>query len=571
MLFARTVSLLLATAAAAGAGVPKAARGRAASFPPLLDATLEDLREGLDNGLFTSTDLVKAYLARIQEVNPTLKAVLELNPDALAIAAEADAARRRGPAVHKPLLGIPILVKDIIGTDDQMNTTAGSYALLGSKVAEDSTVVKKLRRAGAVILGKTNLSEWSYTRGFNIPAGWSAYGGQTLGAYFPGQDPSGSSSGSAVATSIGLAWAALGVETVGSIISPSQINNIVGLRPTVGLTSRHMVVPSSSVQDTVGPMARTVKDAAYLLAAIAGGDAKDNATWAIPFDEMPDYVAACSLDGLRGKHIGVARDLIDADFDPLSGPAIAAFDGALDVLREAGAIVVDNVATPGLSVLTSEATVYSYLMVLGVDMQAAMPQYLSRLRRNPSKVRSISDIRNFTQHHPEERYPEFDTGYWDMISTLGFGNASAKYRDTRGALRDLAGELGLTGGLANFTLDALVAPSEFSTLLSGILGTPLVTVPMGATAPGTAPVKSELGDVMATGPNRPFGISFLGAKWSEAALLGMAYAYEQRTRVRQRVRPHVQPATGLEDVVGAVAAGAGAGAVAGLRGHGGGV
>ena len=542
----------LAALAVVGASGSRLGCGRGTSFPQLLDATLDDLRRGLDSGLFTSVDLVKAYLARIDEVNPTLRAVLELNPDALALAATADEERRRGLCSRKPLHGIPILIKDVIGTDDKMNTTAGSYALLGSRVAEDSTVVAKLRRAGAIILGKTNLSEWSYTRGFNLPAGWSALGGQTLGAYFPQQDPSGSSSGSAVAVSIGLAWAALGVETVGSIISPSQVNNIVGIRPTVGLTSRYMVVPSSEVQDTVGPMARTVKDAAYLLSAIAGPDSRDKATAAIPFGEVPDYASACRLGSLRGKRIGVARDLMSPDVDPLSGPAIAAFEGALEVLREAGADVVDPVSAEGLAEFASENTTYPYLMVLGIELSEAMPLYLSRLRRNPNKLCTIDDIRNFTEHHPKERYPEFDMAFWDMVSNVGYDNASQPYWDVRDSLEALAGDLGLTGGLTNLTLDAIVVPSEFATLVSGILGTPLITVPMGVTTNSTAVVKgggAGFGNVTMTGPNRPFGISFLGAKWSEESLLGMAYDFEQRTRVRQKIKPYMQPRTGLADVM----------------------
>lgn len=218
-------------------------------FPSLLDVTLEELAVGLESGLFTSIDLVNAYVARIDEVNGTLRAVTQLNPDAVAIASELDAERANG-TVRGPLHGIPILIKNNIGTNDSMDNTAGSYALAGARIPRDSTIAAKLRKAGAVILGKTNLSQWANFRSDNSSSGWSAIGGQVIGAYFPQQDPSGSSSGSGVSSSIGLAFAALGSETDGSIISPSDVNNLVGIKPTVGLTSRDLVIPISEHQDT---------------------------------------------------------------------------------------------------------------------------------------------------------------------------------------------------------------------------------------------------------------------------------------------------------------------------------
>lgn len=227
-------------------------------FPPLIEATLEDLVKGLESGLFTSVDLVNAYTARIMEVNSTLKMVTYLNPDALTIAATSDAQRAAGLS-KGPLHGIPILIKNNIATKDLMPNTAGSYALVGAVVPEDSTMAAKLRKAGAIILGKTNLSQWANFRSDNTSNGWTADGGQTEGAYFPGEDPSGSSSGSGVSSSLGLALAALGTETDGSIVSPSNFNNLVGIKPSVGLTSRHLVVPISEHQDTVGPMARTAR------------------------------------------------------------------------------------------------------------------------------------------------------------------------------------------------------------------------------------------------------------------------------------------------------------------------
>lgn len=316
-------------------------------FPPLIEATLDDLVAGLESGLFTSVDLVHAYSARIQEVNGTLRMVTELNPDAVAIAQEADAQRKSGNVLG-PLHGIPILLKNNIATLDGMPNTAGSYALVGAKVPEDSTVAAKLRKAGAVLLGKANLSQWANWRSRNTSNGWSAYGGQTEGAYFPGQDPSGSSSGSGVASSLGLALASLGTETDGSIISPSDVNNIVGIKPTLGLTSRYLVIPISEHQDTVGPMARSVKDAAYLLSAIAGPDPNDNYTSAFPFKDVPDYVAACDASALKGKRIGVPRNIFGSRaMLERSVPVIAAFNASLQVFRDAGAEVIDEVYLPG--------------------------------------------------------------------------------------------------------------------------------------------------------------------------------------------------------------------------------
>ncbi|KAI7301127.1 amidase, partial [Hortaea werneckii] len=276
-------------------------------FPSLIDVTLEDLSTGLESGLFTSVDLVTAYMDRINEINSTLHLVTELNPDAISIASQADAMRANGTVVG-PLHGIPILIKNNIATADAMNNTAGSFSLVGSEVPRDSTMAANLRKAGAVILGKTNLSQWANYRSDNSSNGWSAYGGQTYAAYYPGQDPSGSSSGSGVASSIGLSLAALGTETSGSILSPSDVNNLVGIKPTVGLTSRYLVIPISEHQDTIGPMARTVKDAAYVLQALAGPDQYDNYTSAIPWandtSAKPDYVAACDYNSLAGKRIG---------------------------------------------------------------------------------------------------------------------------------------------------------------------------------------------------------------------------------------------------------------------------
>jgi amidase len=515
-------------------------------FPPLIEATTEDLINGLESGLFTSVDLVNAYIARIMEVNSTLKMVTELNPDALSIAATLDAERKNG-TTHGPLHGIPILIKNNIATKDKMNNTAGSYALLGAKVPRDSTMAKKLRQAGAVILGKTNLSQWANYRSDNTSNGWSAYGGQTEGAYYPKQDPSGSSSGSAVASSLGLALASLGTETDGSILSPSDVNNLVGIKPTVGLTSRALVIPISEHQDTVGPIARTVKDAAYLLAAIAGKDSYDNYTSAIPFDKIPDYVGACNFNALKGKRLGVVRNLIDLSYDATAAPIVPVFNAALDVLRAAGAIIVENTNFTGYEALNAGS--YSNI-VLEADFVSDLPkEYLSKLTYNPNNIRTLNDLRNFTHTFPLEDWPERDTNIWGDAIKLGFGNTSPEFWSNYTMNTYLAGPLGVTGALKNHSLDALLLPTEFSPNFPALIGSPVVTVPLGVYNSSTPVLPNGFGNLVAISPNLPFGISFMGPKFSEELLIGLAYAFEQRTLVRNTITPYLQPTTELADIV----------------------
>ncbi|KAB5550001.1 amidase [Coniochaeta sp. 2T2.1] len=518
-------------------------------FPPLIEATLEDLAKGLESGLFTSVDLVNAYVARINEVNSTLRMVTQINPDALAIAADLDAARANGTS-YGPLHGIPILIKNNIATMDQMDNTAGSYALLGAKVPGDATVAAKLRKAGAIILGKTNLSQWANYRSYNTGNGWSALGGQTEAAYYPGQDPSGSSSGSGVASSLGLALASLGTETDGSIVSPSDVNNLVGIKPSVGLTSRYLVIPISEHQDTVGPMARTVKDAAYVLSAIAGPDTNDNYTSAIPCGRVPDYVAACDYFALRGKRIGVPRNLItlSGPDDPLQ-PIIPAFDAALDVLRAAGATVVDNITFPGFGNPDYHSNTEG--VVLDADFVVNVAKYLSSLSYNPHNITSLASLQNFTQSFPLEQWsPELrDTAIWQGALDLGFDNTSPEFWANYIQQLYLAGPLGITGALTNFSLDALVIPTAFASTVPARLGSPIVTVPLGKFPAGTKVVANGIGTLNATAPNVPFGINFLAERFSEEKLIGLAYAFEQRTLVRNSVVPYIQPRTELVDVV----------------------
>lgn len=523
------------------------------TLPSLLDITVEQASIGLESGLFTSVDLVNAYVARIGEVNDTLHAITQLNPDAVAIAQQLDDERSKG-VVRSPLHGIPIIIKNNIATADQMDNTAGSYSLAGARVPRDSTMAAKLRQAGAVILGKSNLSQWANFRSDNSSNGWSALGGQVFAGYFPDQDPSGSSSGSGVAASLGLALAALGSETDGSIISPADVNNLVGIKPTVGLTSRDLVIPISEHQDTVGPMARTVKDAAYLLHAIAGYSSYDNYTSAIPFPNhtIPDYVAACNFSALRGARIGIPRNVFDSPSIRNSSyaPILSTFDNfALPVLRAAGATIVENTNWTGYDLEPANRT----SIILGTDFLTNLPQYLSQLTLNPQNITSVATLRNFTQSYALEDYPDRDTAVWDAALNTSFPqiNTSPVFQAAYALGLELAGPQGITGSLSNYSLDALVLPTYFASHFPAILGSPVVTVPMGAYPAGAEITQNSRGDLNATGPGIPFGLSFVAGRWSEEKLIGLAYAFEQRTMVRGKVRPleELTPTTEIMDIV----------------------
>ncbi|KAL4966877.1 putative amidase [Aspergillus stella-maris] len=518
-------------------------------FPSLLDATQSDLQDGLRLGCFTSVDLVQAYISRIHEVNSKLNPVLEINPDALSIAEQLDQDRRDGKTLG-PLHGLPMLVKDLIGTYDNMETSAGSYALVGAKVSADATVVAKLRESGAIVLGKTSLSEWANTRSMNSTHGWNAVGGQTYAAYHEQQDPSGSSSGSAVAADLGLAFAALGTETSGSIILPAEKSNVVGIKPTVGLTSRFMVIPVSERADTIGPLARTVRDAAFVLQAIAGSDPKDNYTLFAPYrTSQNNYVAACNLNGLKGKRIGIPRNVLGAlprAFHSAAGPITSSFEEAVAVVREAGATIID-----GTNFTSYETFLQSQVSqrVVAADLLSGLAAYFSRLTSNPNNLHGLADIRNFTQQSPEEDYPSRDTRNWDLAIYAGLNNSSPEFWPLYQQSLALGEEGGLLGALRRNELDAVILPSCLATDIPGVIGTPLVTVPFSAFPSGTPIQYSSRGDVVESAPGIPLGISFLGPKWSEEALISMAYAFEQRTLARKGLRRVVEPSTELKDIL----------------------
>ncbi|RYP70593.1 hypothetical protein DL769_004915 [Monosporascus sp. CRB-8-3] len=511
---------------------------RGKPFPSLIDVTIDDLQEGLGNGLFSSVDLVNAYLARIQEVNGTLHAVTEVNPDALHIAHELDSMRVNGTNLG-PLHGVPILIKNNIATKDKMDNSAGSWALVGAKVPVDSFMAQKLRKAGAIILGKTNLSQWANYRSSNSSNGWSAHGGQVLAPYYLNQDPSGSSSGSGVASALGLALASLGTETSGSILSPAQKNNIVGIKPTIGLTSRHLVIPISEHQDTIGPMARTVKDAAIILGAIAGFDPKDNYTRAIPHcGKIPHYAARLDAEYLKEARIGVPYNVLPRSNN---SEEMVAFWSAIELMQNEGATIVDA-SWADASAPTSSA-------VLPADFISNLASYLAELTVNPHNIHSLEELREFTQSFPLEQYPDRNTATWDSALGLGYNNTDFRFWEALQMNYYAGGEAGLLGAYERNEVDVIVMPSSNSPGLAAIVGAPVVTVPMGFYPEDTEVVTNSRG-LVTRGPNIPYGLSFMGGRFTEEKLIKAAYAYEQKSLVRNRVQPYIMPTTEIGDFAG---------------------
>ncbi len=484
------------------------------------ERSIADLRADLEAGRTNSERLVRAYLRRIEQIDrrgPRLNSVIALNPNALMDARALDVERRAG-RVRGPLHGVPILIKDNIETRDPMPTTAGSLALADNVTGRDAPLVARLREAGAIILGKTNLSEWANIRSNFSTSGWSALGGRTRNPYALDRNPCGSSSGSGAAVAASLAAAAIGTETDGSIICPSNVNGIVGIKPTVGLVSRTHIIPISAAQDTAGPMARTVADAAALLTAIAGIDPADPAT-AEADARRADYAAALNADALRGARIGVARFL--AGYHP---EVDAAFNAALAALTEAGATLVEITEAPSDRDAMSEAE----FAVLLTEFKHGLNAYLERTP--PSvRARTLADIIAFNANEPREMALFGQDIFLLAEATKGIDDPA--YLEARALAQRLARAEGIDSMFAAHALDAIVAPSgqpawTSDTVLgdhflggasgyAAIAGYPHISVPMGAVR------------------GLPVGLSIFGAAWSEAKLIGYAYAFEQRTRARR--------------------------------------
>ncbi|KIL61985.1 hypothetical protein M378DRAFT_13183 [Amanita muscaria Koide BX008] len=524
-----------------------------AKLPDLFTATIEDLQFGLSHGHFTSVDLVKAYLARIDEVNhqgPALHAVIETNPSALSAAQTADELRKTGQS--KTLLhGIPIMLKDNVATrfEDGMNTTAGSYALLDSVVPGDATIAKKLRDAGAIIMGKASLSEWANYRGSYSANGWSGRGGQATSAFYPQGDAGGSSTGSGISTSIGLVTAAIGTETDGSIISPANRNNLVGIKPTVGLTSRYLVIPISQNQDTAGPMAKTVADAATILSAIAGPDPRDNFTLAQPLP-VPDYTKHLLKNALKGARIGVHYSVNPNQTDGNYPEYILqTFIHAIEtVFRPLGAEIVDNI---NLDDITEILASKNETIVLSYDFKYGINKYLSELVKIPTGATTIEGLIKFNADNPQLELP---LGRDNQTKFLAAANTTdledPVYIAALNADHDLGRTRGIDATLQKYNLDAIVTPAPgYTSVPSAIAGYPIVTVPLGFLPANTSVTPRPYGLPLYPAPNMPFGIAFVGTQWSEARLIELAYSYEQATNIRLEGKPFALPTTQLKDIV----------------------
>ena len=489
----------------------------------LEELTIVDLQARMKDGRDTSQSLVQQYLSRIDAIDqrgPAINAVIELNPDALSIARRLDDERTAG-RVRGPLHGIPVLVKDNIDTADRMHTTAGSLALADNIAARDSFVAERLRAAGAVILGKTNLSEWANFRSTHSTSGWSGRGGQTHNPYALDRTPSGSSSGSGSATAASCCAAAIGTETDGSVTSPAAAAGLVGIKPTVGLISRAGIIPISHTQDTAGPMARTVRDAAILLGALVGVDGRDRATSRSAGNSHPDYTTALARDGLRGARIGVARN----KFTGYSIETDRVFEQALGLMKRQGATIVDpaDIATAG-------KTDNSEFDLLLYEFKADLDAYLKALAPEVA-VHSLADVIAFNARDAARELRYFGQEIMEMARKKG-PLTEKKYLDALAANRRLMGAQGIDATIAKHRLDAIVAPTQgpadLIDLVNGdaggrgsftspaaVAGYPHVTVPMGFVH------------------GLPVGLSFVGGAWSEATLLKLAYAFEQTAPARR--------------------------------------
>ncbi|KAL1917837.1 uncharacterized protein VTP21DRAFT_3671 [Calcarisporiella thermophila] len=479
----------------------------------LREATIQDLQYAFENNLLSSHQLTKCYLDRIKVMNPHLNAIIEVNKDALEIAENLDKERKQKGS-RGPLHGIPILVKDNVATRDGMETGAGSLALVGAKPKQDATVVAKLRKAGAIILGKSNMSEWANFRSMSSVEAWSARGGQTHDAYILSAQPSGSSSGSAVAVAANLAVAALGTETDGSIIAPAARNAAVGLKPTVGVTSRAGVIPISSTQDSIGPITRTVTDAAIIMNAIAGFDPRDDATKKMK--KVPDYGRSLRRDGLKNVRIGIPRKPYWTAKSIKS--QLFQLENALTLMRNLGARIRDNSEIPTADKLNSDEWVWfdSELNVCLTEFKVGLNNYLQN-ELESSPVRSLADIIEFNEKHKDKEMKLFGQ---DLLirSQATKGLEDPEYLKSRSTNLKLAREMGIDKVLNDYNLDVLVVPSEPlapETTPAAVAGYPMITLPFGYDEDGL-----------------PLGISFIGRAYSEQLLLKIGYAFEQATRAR---------------------------------------
>jgi amidase len=499
----------------------------------LEELTVAELQAGMESGKWTARSVAEKYLSQIEKIDkhgPEVNSVIELNPEAPAIAEALDKERKAGRA-RGPLHGIPVLIKDNIDTADRMMTTAGSLALAGSIAPRDAFIVQRLRAAGAVILGKTNLSEWANIRSSHSTSGWSARGGQTRNPYVLDRNPCGSSSGSAVAVAANLAALAIGTETDGSVVCPSSANSLVGIKPTLGLVSRSGIIPIAHSQDTAGPMARTVTDAAILLGVLAGIDPADAVTNESRGHAAADYTRFLDRNGLRGARIGVARQFFgfNEEVDRL-------INSHLEEMKRLGAVIVDPA-----EIATAGKFDGSELEVLLYELKADLNKYLAGLGPR-APVRSLKEIIEFNERNKEKEMPYFGQDLFIKAEAKG-PLTSRDYLKALAKNRRMSRIEGIDAVMIKNKLDAMVAPTGGppwpTDLLNGdhftggfsspaaVAGYPHVTVPAGYIH------------------GLPVGISFFGRAWAEPRLIKLAYAFEQVTRARRP--PQFLPHLGLPE------------------------
>lgn len=484
------------------------------------EITIPGLQDGMKSGRFTSKSLVEKYTARIHEVDkqgPSVNSIIELNPDAPSIAAALDRERQeKGP--RGPMHGIPVLIKDNIGTADGMMTTAGSLALVGSKPPKDSFVAQRLRSAGAVILGKTNLSEWANIRSSHSTSGWSGRGGLTKNPYALDRNPCGSSSGTGAGVSANLAACGIGTETDGSIVCPSSANGLAGIKPTVGLISRSGIIPISHSQDSAGPMCRTLRDAAVMLGALTGVDPEDPATTASAGKSYTDYTQFCDPNGLKGARIGVARKYFG-----FSDAVDALMEQSLDVLRKQGATVVDpaDIATFGKFDETE-------LLVFMYELKADLNAYLARLGPT-APVKTLQEIIEFNDRNRQKEMPYFGQDLFLKSQSKG-PLTDKEYTDALAKNHQLARIEGIDATMDKYHLDAIVAPTGGPAWLTDLINGDHVAggSSNAAAVAGYPNVNVSAGYLWGL----PVGISFFGRAWSEPTLIKLAYSFEQATKAR---------------------------------------
>lgn len=531
-------SAVTTTAAAAIYPALGAARAGTAAKPEvpevkpfeLDEITITELQEGMKSGKFTARSLVQKYKARISEIDkpeidksgPAINAVIELNPDAESIADALDQERKaKGP--RGPMHGIPVLIKDNIDTADRMMTTAGSLALVGApKPPKDSFLAQKLRASGAVILGKTNLSEWANIRSNHSTSGWSGRGGLTRNPYALDRNPCGSSSGTGAGISANLAAAGIGTETDGSIVCPCSSNGLAGIKPTVGLISRSGIIPISHSQDGAGPMCRTVRDAAILLGALTGVDPDDSATAASVGKFQTDYARFCDPNGLSGARIGVARKYFG-----FSDAVDALMEQSLDVMKKQGATIVDPADVETLGKFDD-----SELLVLMYELRADLNAYLARLGPG-APVKTLKDVIDFNDRNRQKEMPYFGQDLFLKAEAKGPLTEKA-YLDAVAKNHQLARIEGIDAVMDKNHLDALVAPTG-----SPAWVTDLVNGDHAAGGSSNAAAVAGYPNINVTAGfifGLPVGISFFGRAWSEPTLIKLAYSFEQATKARKAPR-----------------------------------